>query len=197
MADDEGSRAAPIREPAARRCDQGDLHDPDGQERNETATERADRNWSELLQEMRVTQTGVQILSGFLLILPFQQRFSALSPALRGVFLVALALTTLTTAIIVAPVAAHRVLFRRRRKALLVTRTDQLVKTGLTTLALTIVCVVALVFGFVVSDVVGLVAGAVTLLVFVSLWAGVPLLVLRGVREEQGAREGPAATHER
>src|SRR6478736_42658 len=75
-----------------RRKDHGDPHDPDGPERDETATERADRNWNELLQELRVTQTGLQILTGFLLTVPFQQRFGELEPPLRVVFLVALSL---------------------------------------------------------------------------------------------------------
>lgn len=159
--------------------DEGGARGPDGQERDETVTERADRNWGELLQEMRVTQTGVQILSGFLLILPFQQRFAELGAPLRAVFLVALALTTLTTALIVAPVATHRALFHRRRKVELVARTNLIVEIGLTTLALTMVCVVALVFGFVLSDTAGVVAGAVALVVFGSLWAGIPWLLRR------------------
>src|SRR4051812_30206429 len=70
------------------RRDGGDPRDPDGQERNETNTERADRNWNELMQELRVTQTGLQILTGFLLTVPFQQRFGELGPGLRVVFLV-------------------------------------------------------------------------------------------------------------
>ena len=78
--------------------------DTDGTERDETATQRADRNWDELLQELRVTQTGIQILSGFLLTLPFQQRFTALSEPLRILFLVAVALATTSTGLVVAPV---------------------------------------------------------------------------------------------
>ena len=123
------------------RYDTGDPNDPDGKERNETATMRADRNWNELLQELRVTQTGLQILTGFLLTVPFQQRFAEMSPVLRWVFLVALALAVLATAIVVAPVAAHRILFRRRAKAELVSAADRLTKAGLATLALTIVAV--------------------------------------------------------
>ena len=64
------------------------MDEPSPTERNETPAERLDRNWSELLQELRVTQTGIQILTGFLLILPFQARFLDLDPALVAVFLV-------------------------------------------------------------------------------------------------------------
>lgn len=63
--------------------------------RNETDAERVDRNWNELLQELRVAQTGVQILSGFRLTLPFQQRFTALSQLYKVVFLIALVLATI------------------------------------------------------------------------------------------------------
>jgi len=58
-------------------------------DRSETEAERIDRSWNELLQELRVSQTGVQILSGFLLTLPFQQRFTQLGPFYRAVFLIA------------------------------------------------------------------------------------------------------------
>jgi hypothetical protein len=164
-----------------RRRDEGDPTDPDGRQRNETATERADRNWNELLQELRVTQTGLQILTGFLLTVPFQQRFGELPPALRVVFLVALALAVLSTAIVVAPVASHRVLFRRHAKAELVSITDQLTKAGLTTLALTIVAVVVLVFGFVAGTAAAVVAGAVALVFFVVQWVVLPARLLRRV----------------
>ena len=82
-------------------------------ERDETEAERLDRNWIELLQELRVTQTGVQILLAFLLTLPFQPRFVELDPSMVTVYLVAVSLGTLATFMIVAPVTAHRMLFRR------------------------------------------------------------------------------------
>ena len=137
------------RRPGRRRRDEGDPRDPDGAERDETATERADRNWNELLQELRVTQTGLQILTGFLLTVPFQQRFPELDPALRLVFLFALGLAVVSTVIVVAPVASHRILFRRSAKPELVSSANRSTKAGLATLALTIVAVVVLVFGFV------------------------------------------------
>jgi hypothetical protein len=164
------------------RRDTGDSTDPDGQERDETATERADRNWNELLQELRVTQTGLQILTGFLLTVPFQQRFGELPNGLRVVFLIALSLAVLSTVIVVAPVASHRILFRRRAKRELVSSADRLTKAGLTTLALTIVAVVVLVFGFVVGTVAALVAGAIALAFFVVQWVVVPARMLGRVQ---------------
>lgn len=153
--------------------------DPDGPERDETATERADRNWDELLQELRVTQTGIQILSGFLLTLPFQQRFTALDPPLRTLFLIAVAMAALSTGLVVAPVAAHRLLFRKRQKIALVDTADRLAKVGLACVGLTIVVVLALVFGFVLGDTAAFVAGGAGLVVFTLLWLVLPLLVLR------------------
>ena len=90
--------------------------EPTQPERRETAAERSDRNWSELLQEVRVTQTGIQILSGFLLTVPFQARFTSLSPAMLGVFLGAVGFAALATLLVVAPVSLHRILFRRHVK---------------------------------------------------------------------------------
>ena len=72
-------------------------------ERHETPTERLDRNWGDLLQELRVVQTGVQLLTGFLLTLPFQQRFSTLSDAERGVYLFAVAASVIATGLYSMP----------------------------------------------------------------------------------------------
>jgi hypothetical protein len=163
--------------------------DPDGDQRDETATERADRNWDELLQELRVTQTGIQILSGFLLTLPFQQRFTALEPPLRTLFLVAVAMATLSTGLVVAPVAAHRMLFRKRQKVVLVETADRLAKVGLACVGLTVVVVLALVFGFVLGDTAAFVAGGAGLVVFTLLWLVLPLVVLRGAERPPRAGE--------
>ena len=84
-------------------------------DRDETEAERLDRNWSSLLQELRVTQTGVQLLTGFLLTLPFQPRFTGLDGIMRTVYLVTVACSLGATVLLVAPVSMHRVLFRRHR----------------------------------------------------------------------------------
>lgn len=148
-------------------------------ERDETPAERFDRNWSELLQELRVAQTGIQILSGFLLILPFQARFTDLPGNLVVVFLSAAVLATLSMALIIAPVTAHRILFRRHAKGLIVEVGDTMAKIGLTCLALTVVLVVVLVFGFVVDVTAAIIAGTISLLVFAVLWLGLPVALTR------------------
>src|SRR5438045_490072 len=84
--------------------------------RDETELERLDRNWNDILQELRVVQTGVQLLTGFLLTLPFQQRFTTLSRAERGLYLAAVAVSILATGFLQAPVSVHRALFRRHRR---------------------------------------------------------------------------------
>lgn len=152
-------------------------------ERDETPAERLDRNWIELLQELRVTQTGIQILSGFLMTLPFQARFGDLEPTLVAVFLAAVASGTLATALIIAPAAAHRWLFRQHAKDQLVASGDLLAKACLASLAVTVVLVVTLIYGFVTGLRNGLLAGGVCLAGFVLLWLVVPALLGRSSRK--------------
>ena len=147
--------------------------------RNETAAERMDRNWNELLQELRVTQTGVQILSGFLLTLPFQQRFATLDDLQRTIFLVAVSLSTVATALLVSPVSSHRLLFRRGAKDSLVTTGDRLAKAGLVALGLTVTTVVLLIFNVVLGETAGWVAAGCMLTFFTLNWLVLPLLVWR------------------
>ena len=132
------------------------------------------RNWDELLQEIRVTQTGVQILTGFLLTVPFSNRFPELTAFQRDVYLAVLAGSVLTTGLVVAPVAMHRVLFRQRRRELLVESGNRFALAGLAMLALTVSGVVLLVVDVVVGDRAGWVAGGAILLVLTVLWAVVP-----------------------
>src|SRR6201993_1970983 len=83
--------------------------------RSETEAQRLDRNWVSLLQELRVVQTGVQLLTGFLLTLPFQQRFDILNTTMRVIYLVTVGCSVAATILLEAPVAMHRLLFRRHR----------------------------------------------------------------------------------
>src|SRR6188472_3299050 len=111
--------------------------DTDATERDETATQRADRNWDELLQELRVTQTGIQILTGFLLTLPFSQRFKDLDSLQRGAFLAILTGSVIATGLVTSPVAFHRVLFRHGQRPWLVEAANRAARAGLAFLALT------------------------------------------------------------
>ncbi len=148
-------------------------------ERNETETERSDRNWIELIQELRVAQTGIQVLAGFLLTLPFSSRFGDIDDLHRQVFLVAFSLAVVTVGLMTAPVSLHRFLFGRHKKATLVRVGASYAKAGMAAMGLTLVAVVVLIFGVVVSDTAGFVAGAAVLVFYASAWVGLPLMVLR------------------
>jgi hypothetical protein len=145
-------------------------------DRDESPDERFDRNWNELLQELRVAQTGVQILFAFLLTIPFNQRFTEITEVQRGTYIVTLVLTALATLCLIAPVSHHRILFRRGRKKELVEASDTLAQVGLVFLWLSVVGAVFLVF----EVVVGLswaVAAAVALgIAFIVVWYVFPTL---------------------
>jgi len=149
-------------------------------DRDETPAERADRNWTELLQELRVTQTGIQVLAGFLLTLPFQQRFSQLSRWQTGQYLAAVSCAVLSVILLVAPVSAHRWLFRRHEKEVVVSFGDRLAKAGLAMLAVTLVLTVFFVFGVVAGQPAGIAVATAAAVVFSVLWV---LLPWRQVRE--------------
>lgn len=150
-----------------------------GYERSETTAQRLDRNWVELLQEVRVVQTGVQLLTGFLLILPFQERFARLSDASVALYLVAVCLAAASTACLITPVASHRILFRHGARPLLVASAQRFALAGLALLGLAIVAVLMLTFGIVVGRTWGIVAGAMALAVFSAAWLVLPLLMRR------------------
>ncbi|MCP2049188.1 DUF6328 family protein [Paenarthrobacter histidinolovorans] len=147
--------------------------------RNESTEERMDRNWMELIQELRVLQTGVQILGGFLLTLPFQSRFGELDDWQRGLYLFNVMVAALTTVLIVIPVSVHRRLFRRGLKATLVSSADAVTKWALGGVALLIVGSATLVFDFTAGRTAGIVAGGFIVLTLLLLVVGMPLRLYR------------------
>ncbi|QYB04767.1 hypothetical protein I1A62_10080 [Rhodococcus sp. USK10] len=147
--------------------------------RHETETQRLDRNWAALLQELRVVQTGVQLLTGFLLTLPFQQRFEDLTDFEVRVYLVTVALSVLSTMLLVAPVGIHRMLFRQHALPTLVSTAHKLTACGITTFGAALVGVVLLIFSFVISPRVGLVAAAIAAAIFCGLSLLATILRLR------------------
>src|SRR6202047_3799442 len=94
--------------------------DPPDDPRNESEAQRDDRNLLELPQELRVAGLGVQVLFGFLLSLPFTNRFSKLGHGERGQYIASLILAAVSTALLLGPVAYHRLVFRQRQKERLV-----------------------------------------------------------------------------
>jgi hypothetical protein len=143
--------------------------------RNETREEQLDRNWAELLQELRVLQTGVQILAGFLLTLPFQQRFEELDDFQVNLYLINVVVAALTTAFILLPVSVHRRLFRKRLKETLVSSADAITKIALAGIALLSTGTAALVFDVTAGRSAGMTAGGALLGVLVVLLVFVPL----------------------
>ncbi|ROR74204.1 DUF6328 family protein [Bogoriella caseilytica] len=142
--------------------------------RDETAVQRADRNWNELAQELRVTQTGTQILTAFLLTLPFQPRFADLSSRQETHYLVLVGLAVLTTALMVAPVSLHRFLFQRGRKPEMVRVADRLTRVGLITLALVVIGTTTFVFDIVLGEPATWIAAAACTVLLLALWLGLP-----------------------
>jgi hypothetical protein len=150
---------------------EGEPPDP----RKESAAQRADRNLAELLQELRVAGLGVQVLFGFLLSLPFTTRFTRLSAGQRDLYLASLVLAAVATALLVGPVAYHRLVFRQGQKERLVRAASVMAIGGLAAVGLAVSAAVLLVTSFVSG---GLAAGLITAVVaamFGLLWFAYPL----------------------
>jgi len=163
------SHALPIPDPAGAA----------GDGRAETPEERLDRNWNELLQELRVIQTGTQILTGFLLAAVFQSRFEDLDDFQRNSYLVLVVTSVLTTLVGLAPVSLHRVLFRQHAKGRIVRYTDYFVQATLVGVAITVAGIGLLIFDLVLGRLWGLAFGVLILVAVVMLWIVVPRLIRR------------------
>jgi O-antigen/teichoic acid export membrane protein len=147
----------------------------DSAERHETETERLDRNWGDLLQEIRVIQTGVQLLTGFLLTLPFQQRFTRLDETERAIYLATVVASILATIFLQAPISVHRGLFRRHERRATVLTAHRLAVVGLAFLALAVIGVTLIVFAVLHGLAAAAIAGAVAAVLITALWLVLPL----------------------
>jgi hypothetical protein len=145
-------------------------------DRDETEAQRLDRNWSSLLQELRVAQTGVQLLTGFLLTLPFQQRFTQLDVTMRTVYLVTVACSIGATVLLVAPVSMHRLLFRRHRLKTLVSAAHTYAMVGLLLLGVALAGVAVVIFDTVIGRTGAWAAGGCTLVALSAFWYAMPLV---------------------
>ncbi|MER6155851.1 DUF6328 family protein [Streptomyces sp. NPDC001868] len=160
--------------------------------RDETPHERADRNYAELLQELRVTQTGVQILFAFLLTLAFTPRFPDLDSVQRATYVVTLLLAVLAAALFTAPAALHRSLFGQNAKPVVVRVSSRLAGAGLAVLIPAFAGSVLLVVDVTLDRTAGIIAGSGTLAVCLFLWALLPKLVGRADRDDDSpaSRQG-------
>ena len=156
-------------------------------ERDETTAERADRNWLELLQELRVIQTGTQILTGFLLAVAFQPAFADLTSGQRTFYLCLIVLSALSSIVALAPAALHRVLFRQGAKPELVSLGHVCLIVSLTTVSLLVVSVVAFVFEVVLGEASLLWVIAPLVAVLLGLWVLLPVMMRIRMRRKESS----------
>ena len=146
---------------ARRRTDSG---------REETEEERADRNLSDLLQELRVALPGVQVLFAFLLTVPFTQRFRDLTDFQEKLYFGVLIAASLATVMLMAPTAGHRILFRRQQKEYIVTVSNRLALLGLLVLAVAMCGAIALISDFLFGAATALIASIAMAAAFIGFW---------------------------
>ena len=154
--------------------------------KHETEKQRWDRNFADLLQELRVAQTGVQILFAFLLTLPFSSGFPSTSAFQKDTYVVALIAAAFATAMIISPVAFHRALFRQGRKPELVRYAHRMATGGLAFMLVAMVSSVLLITDYLLN-----IWAAVGLTVltggwFLTLWAGLPFAHRNWGEDEDG-----------
>ena len=137
--------------------------------------QRADRAYGEILQEVRVAQTGVQILFAFLLALAFQARFASITSFQRGTYVVTLMLCAAAAALLIAPAAFHRVVYRRRLKQHLVRAANRLALYGLVLLLLSLVSAVFLIMDVVLGMVPAIILAAGAFGWFAVWWFVLPV----------------------
>jgi hypothetical protein len=143
--------------------------------RVESELERADRNLTDLLGELRLALPGVQVLFAFLLVVPFNQGFDHVTEFQRKLYLGILLCAALASAFLIAPTVHHRLMFRRQDKDYLVTVANRQAVVGLTFLAIAMTGAVVLVTDFLFAPGTTVAVGALVLLAFVLLWYALPL----------------------
>jgi hypothetical protein len=156
--------------------------------RDETEFERLDRNLVELLQELRVVQTGVQVLFAFLLTVPFSSRFEAITDFQRGAYFTALVGTAAASVLLIAPTSVHRILFRLGQKEYMVDISNRFALGGLLSLAVAMIAAMLLVSDVMFGMAVAIVIAVVTALAFAIVWVGVPLRRRRAIAATEPPR---------
>ncbi len=164
--------------------------------RHENEAERLDRNWSELVQELRVIAVGVQILFAFLLSIAFQARFARTSPFQRDIYLVTLAFSGTSTALLIAPAAMHRFLFHIGVKDELVTLTNRLAIAGLSALSVSMVGAVVLVADWVAGTEGAFVCGLGGAMLFGLGWFAFPMWLRRRYESLESTATSPTVAND-
>jgi hypothetical protein len=136
---------------------------------------------AELLQEVRVAQTGTQILFAFLLGVPFTQRFGEVTSFQQTVYFGTLLAAAVASAFLIAPSAYHRILFRQKEKQFVIDASNVLIIVGLAFVALAMSGVILLITDLLYKETTTAIVTAVIVLLFVVLWYVVP--ITRRIRE--------------
>jgi len=144
--------------------------------RGETSLERLDRNLDEMMGELRVVVTGVQVLFAFLLIVPFNSGFVGIGPFERTVYLVTLVCSALAALCVIMPAAYHRILFRQDDKHHVVQVANRVTLVGLVLLAVAMCGSVLLVTTKLYGATAGAITAALVAAAFAVLWFIAPLL---------------------
>src|SRR3954471_14665383 len=157
--------------------------------RGESDLQRLDRNLTELVSELRVMQTGVQVLFAFLLTVPFTNRFVEVGVFDRAVYVVTLLCAAIACAFLMAPAACHRLLFRRRDKRYLVWLANRLALAGLLCVGAAMTGAVLLAMSVILNTAAAVALSAFIAVVFIVVWYAVPM------RRRRTLRTAAAAVH--
>jgi hypothetical protein len=145
---------------------------------DETEADRLNRNFDDLLQELRVSQNGTQILFAFLLTVPFSSGFTKVTDFQRGFYFAALLLAALSAMLLIAPAVMHRMLFRRHHKKELVATASRVALGGQTLLALAVAASVFLVTDYLYGHALAAVIAS-AVLAWTCVWFFVVPLAIR------------------
>jgi hypothetical protein len=159
---------------------------------SESEKQRLNRNLDQLLQELRIVLPGVQVLFAFLLAVPFSSRFGKVDGFERDVYFVALLLSAVSVALLMAPSIQHRILFRHEQKRYLVALGSAQAIVGMTALALAIVLSLVLVAHFLFGPGAAWTAGGLSFVVFGVIWYALPIerrISNRDPDQEPGERD--------
>lgn len=142
---------------------------------DETADERNDREWTEMLQELRVIQTGTQILGGFLLAVAFQPRFQELDGFQLAVYLALVVMAVTATILALTPMSLHRALFRQHAKDQIVRYTNWIIVAVLAVVGATLAGTALLIVDLVAGRETGLTTGIGVAAVIALAWLVFPV----------------------
>ncbi|RIQ13605.1 DUF6328 family protein [Jiangella rhizosphaerae] len=142
--------------------------------RDEDQADRYDRHWNELLQELRIAQTGVQILFAFLLTIAFTTPFRESDEFTHDVFAVTIVVAAMSMALLIAPVSFHRIVFRKRIRDKMIPMASTMTAGGLFLLMLAVCGGLLLALDVVLDRWLAVVVAGAALLWFVTFWYVIP-----------------------